>query len=143
VKYGFIFEHKKEFSIKAMCRLLEVSASGYYQWRSHPNSDRAHEDDRLLCKIRTLHSESRQNYGSPKIYRLLCRSGEECNHKRVERLMRENGIQAKRVKKFKITTRSRLGEPVADNLLARNFKVSEPNKDWGSDITYIGMLNRF
>jgi putative transposase len=137
VKYGFIFEHKKEFSIKAMCRLLEVSASGYYQWRSHHNSNRAHEDDRLLCKIRTLHSESRQNYGSPKIYRLLRRSGEECNHKRVERLMRENGIRAKRVKKFKVTTRSRPGEPVADNLLARDFKVSEPNKVWVSDITYI------
>jgi putative transposase len=120
-----------------MCRVLEVSPSGFYRWRSDRKSERAQENDRLLGKIRALHLESRNNYGSPKIYRRLRQSGEECNHKRVERLMRDNGIKAKRVKKFKVTTNSRHGEPIADNVLGRDFKVCEPNKVWVSDITYI------
>jgi putative transposase len=137
VKYGFIAEHKQEFSIRAMCRVLEVSPSGYYRWCSQPHSKRAQENDRLLGKIRALHSESRQNYGSPKIYRRLRQQAEACNDKRVERLMSNNGIRAKRVKKFKVTTNSRHSEPVADNILARGFKVCEPDKVWDSDITYV------
>jgi putative transposase len=137
VKYGFMREHKQEFPIKAMCRVLGVSSSGYYCWCSRPKSKRAQEDDRLLCKIESLHSESRNNYGSPKIYRRLRQQGEECNHKRVERLMRQNGIRAKRVKKFKVTTDSRHSEAVADNILTRGFKVSRPDKVWVSDITYV------
>jgi transposase InsO family protein len=90
-----------------------------------------------LGKIKALHKESRNPYGSPKIYRKLRQSGEGCNHKRVERLMRENEIRAKRVKKFKATTDSRHNEPVAENLLDRGFKVSEPDKVWVSDITYL------
>lgn len=120
-----------------MCRVLEVSRSGYYRWRSHPRSKRAQENDQLLGKIQALHSDSRQNYGSPKIYRRLRQQGEDCNHKRVERLMREKGIRAKRVKKFKVTTNSRHSQPVADNILDRGFTVSEPNKAWVSDITYV------
>ena len=137
MKYGFIKAHREEFPIKAMCRVLGVSPSGYYCWRSRPKSKRAQEDGRLLCKIQSLHTESRNNYGSPKIYRRLRQQGEECNHKRVERLMRQNGIRAKRAKKFKVTTDSRHSEPVADNILARGFKVCEPDKVWVSDITYV------
>lgn len=143
MKYGFIFEHRKEFAIRAMCRVLEVSASGYYGWRGRPQSRRAQDNDQLMDKIRAIHSQSRNNYGSPKVYRRLRQSGEECNHKRVERLMRENGIGAKRVKKFKVRTDSRHGEPVADNFLGRAFKVSEPDKVWVSDITYIRLSQEF
>ena len=120
-----------------MCRVLEVSASGYYGWRNRQQSERARYNDRLLEKIRLIHRESRNNYGSPKIYQRLRQQGEACNHKRVERLMREKGIRARRVKKFKVTTDSRHSQPVADNILARGFKVSEPNKVWVSDITYV------
>lgn len=91
----------------------------------------------MLDKIRILHQESRNHYGSPKIYRSLRQSGESCNHKRVERLMRKNGLAAKRVKKFKLTTNSDHLEPVADNLLDRQFKVEQPDKVWVSDITYV------
>lgn len=90
-----------------------------------------------MGKIRLIHRESRNNYGSPKVHRRLRQEGELCNHKRVERLMREKGIRAKRVKKFKATTNSRHSDPVADNVLARAFRVSEPNLVWVSDITYI------
>ena len=120
-----------------MCRVLEVSASGYYRWRNRPHSKRARYNEQLMVKIRAIHDESRNNYGSPKVYRLLRKQGERCNHKRVERLMRENGIRAKRVKKFKLTTNSRHSEPVAENLLGRAFNASEPDKTWVSDITYI------
>jgi putative transposase len=137
VKYGFILAHKAQFSIQAMCRVLEVSASGYYRWCSRCKSKRAKENDQLLGKIRELHKQSRNHYGSPKIYRSLRQSGEICNHKRVERLMRCNGIAAKRVKKFKLTTNSRHSEPVAENLLDRQFKVTQPDKVWVSDITYV------
>jgi putative transposase len=137
VKYGFILEHKAQFSIQAMCRVLEVSASAYYRWCSQPKCKRGKENERLLDKIRQLHTKSRNHYGSPKIYQSLRQSGETCNHKRVERLMRENGIAAKRVKKFKLTTNSDHLEPVADNLLDRQFKVDEPDKVWVSDITYV------
>jgi putative transposase len=137
VKYGFIKEHTQEFAIKTMCRVLEVSASGYYRWRNRPQSERAQENERLVGKIRLIHGESRNNYGSPKVYRRLRQHGELCNHKRVERLMRENSIRAKRVKKFKLTTNSRHSEPVADNVLGRVFKASEPDKVWVSDVTYV------
>lgn len=120
-----------------MCRLLEVSASGYYRWRNRPQSHRARYNEQLVSKIRALHDKSRNNYGSPKIYRRLRQQGEKCNHKRVERLMRNNSIRAKRVKKFKLRTNSRHCEPIADNILDRAFKASEPNKVWVSDITYI------
>ena len=129
--------HKQEFTIRAMCRVLGVSASGYYQWRSRPKSLRAQENERLVGKIRSIHLKSRNNYGSPKVYRRLRQEGELCNHKRVERLMRENSIRAKRVKKFKVTTNSRHSEPVAENVLARAFNVSEPDLVWVSDVTYI------
>ncbi len=134
--------HKQEFTIRAMCRILEVSASGYYRWRSRPNSLRAEENERLVGKIRAIHLKSRNNYGSPKVYRCLRQAGELCNHKRVERLMRENSIRAKRVKKFKVTTNSRHSEPVADNVLGRAFKVSEPDLVSVSEVTH-SWLNRF
>lgn len=137
MKYGFIREHQQEFSISAMCRLLEVSVSGYYRWRSRPRSKRAQENERLLSTIQAIHKESRQNYGSPKVYRRLRQQGEGCNHKRVERLMRDHQIKAKRVKKFKVTTDSRHNEPVAENILNRSFRVNEPDKIWVSDITYL------
>ena len=91
----------------------------------------------MLQEIRQVHEQSRRNYGSPKVCQTLRANGEACNHKRVERLMRENGIRAKRARKFKATTNSKHNQPVAENVLARQFTVEEPNKVWCGDITYI------
>ena len=137
MKYGFIREHRQQFSLTAMCRVLEVSVSGYYGWFGRRKSKRAQENERLLTMIQAIHKESRQNYGSPKVYRRLRKLGEACNHKRVERLMRDNAIKSKRVKKFKVTTDSRHNGPVAENVLGRNFSVTEADKDWVTDITYL------
>jgi putative transposase len=120
-----------------MCRILEVSVSGYYRWRGRVKSHRAQENERLLSRIEAIHEQSRNQYGSPKVYRSLRRQGQKCNHKRVERLMREKGIRAKRVKKFKVTTNSHQNDPVAGNVLGRSFKVNEPDRAWVSDITYV------
>lgn len=137
MKYAFIKEHQKEFSIRLMCRVLEVSESGYYRWRTSSISKRACENEILLEKIKEIHKKSRMNYGCPKIYQALRKSGEVVNYKRVERLMRVNGIRAKRARKFRVTTTSKHKLAVADNLLERNFKVTKPDEVWTSDITYI------
>jgi len=120
-----------------MCRVLLVAPSGYYSWRGRKPSRRDEENGRLRERITAIHAESRGNYGSPKVWRKLRRDGERVNHKRVERLMRENDLKAKRVKKFRATTDSRHSLPVAENVLARNFSVQRPDQVWSTDITYI------
>jgi transposase InsO family protein len=120
-----------------MCRALEVSPAGYYGWRGRKPSARDDEDERLLEKIKAAHAESRGIYGSPKIHRKLRRDGEAVSHKRVARLMREHGIRAKRVKRYKRTTDSRHCSPVAENVLGREFSTARPDEVWASDITYI------
>ena len=120
-----------------MCRVLGVRASGYYAWRGRKPSSRAAENELLVEKIKAIHSASRRTYGSPKVYRRLRRDGEQVNHKRVARLMRNHDIRAKRAKKFRHTTDSRHSLPVADNVLARNFQTARPDEVWTSDITYI------
>lgn len=130
-------ENEAEFRVSAMCRVLDVRASGYYAWRSRKPSQRATENERLVEKIKALHARSRRTYGSPKMYQSLRRTGEIVNHKRVARLMKAHSIRAKRVKKFRVTTDSRHSLPIAENVLARNFTVSRPDEVWTSDITYI------
>ncbi len=120
-----------------MCRVLEINPSGYYAWRSRKPSPRDQENARLVKKINSIHDASRHTYGSPKIYQKLRRDGEKVNHKRVARLMQENNITAKRVKKVTRTTDSRHALPLSENVLERNFTAARPDQVWTSDITYI------
>jgi transposase InsO family protein len=137
VKYGFIAEHEGKFRILLMCRVLEVSRSGYYRWRSRPESRRAREDRRLLVAIRAVYQQSRCNYGSPRVHRHLKQQGESCGRKRVERLMRGAGLKARRCRRFKVTTRSVSTHEVAPNWLNRQFRAERPDQVWVGDITYI------
>ncbi len=137
MKYAFIREHEQEFRVAAMCRALEVGASGYYRWRGRKPAARGAENERLMGKIKAAHADSRGIYGSPKVYRRLRRDGERVNHKRVERLMREHGLRAKRARKIKRTTDSRHNLPVAENVPGRRFTAARPDEVWTSDITYI------
>ncbi len=137
MKYAFIRRHEKIFPTEAMCRVLCASRSGYYAWRKGGTSARQIRRSELLKQIQTIYKESRGNYGSPRITRELRKSGIVVNKKTVEELMRENGIQAKRKKKFKATTNSNHDLPIANNLLKRKFKVDKPNQVWVGDITYI------
>lgn len=120
-----------------MCRVLEVSTSGYYDWRKRPESRRQKEDRRLVVEIKAIHSESRQTYGSPRIHDELKDRGIRCGRKRVARLMRLHDISAKQKRRFKATTDSKHTLPVAENVLNRQFTPSAPNVAWSADITYI------
>lgn len=120
-----------------MCKVLEVSRSGYYAWKNRPESNRSQVNKILLKNIRESHERSRGTYGSIRIREDLKRHGIVCSKNRVARLMKAHGIQSVIRKKYKATTNSRHNLPVAENLLNQNFKVDKPNKVWVTDITYI------
>lgn len=120
-----------------MCRALKVSASGYYVWRSRPESEGSRSNRVLLMEIKAAHKRSKKRYGSPRIYHDLKAQGIKCGENRVARLMRAHGIRAKQARKFKATTDSKHELPVAENHLDRQFDVDQPNAAWVSDITYI------
>ena len=137
MRYGFIFENRGIFKLEKMCKVLEVSRSGYHKYVNRKMSNRKMENIFLLEHIKKIHEKSHCIYGSRKIRAELRSEGINCNRKRISRLMRENGIYSKTKRRFKITTKSKHNKPVAENLVNRNFKVEEANKIWVSDITYI------
>jgi transposase InsO family protein len=123
-----------------MCRCLEVSCSGFYAWLKSSPSERNVRDDSLAEKIREIHRKTRETYGSPRIHRELIAQGESVGHKRVERLMRENGIVARFPRRRCTTTISDDSDLVTENVLNREFTASAPNEVWVGDITYIRTL---
>jgi transposase InsO family protein len=116
---------------------LEVSTSGYYDWRDRPESNRAAENRKLVTKITLFHKASRKIYGSPRIHGDLVDSGEAVGINRVARLMKRHGIQSKMARKFVITTDSKNTMQPAPDQLQRNFKTDTPDKAWVSDTTFI------
>jgi putative transposase len=113
-----------------MCRILGVSASGYYQWCHRAPSLWARTNERLIVHIRTIHSDSHETYGSPRVAAQLRRDGFRVGTRRVARLMRQQGLRGNRRRKFKKTTLSDHGRPVAPNHLMRQFHVNQPNRVW-------------
>jgi len=131
------------FSIRAMCRVLDVSASGYYAWRRRMISVRAREDEALRGKIRSIYDRSRQTYGAPRIHAELKEEGTRVSRKRVARLMKESGlVGASRRKTVRTTRRDPAARPAPD-LVDRKFAASGPNQLWVADITYIPTLAGF
>jgi transposase InsO family protein len=120
-----------------MCRVLQASPSGYYAWRARSPSARFQRRVVLGAAIREVHGASRHTYGSPRVTAALHRDGVACCVNTVARIMREDGLRAKTKRKFKVTTDSSHGLPVAANLLNRDFSRSRPNEVWVSDITFI------
>jgi len=119
---------------------LRHARAGYYAWRKRGLSNRDRVDRQLKVRIRTVHAESRRTYGSPRVHADLEAQGIACSRKRVERLMREDGLRARVKRRFRITTDSRHAEPIAPNVLARRFSIEEtgePDRIWVTDITYI------
>ena len=121
----------------ALCRTLRVSRCGYYAARSRPPSRRARTNTDLLNRIRRIHAKSRENYGALKTVRVLRTEGIDCGLKRIARLRRVNGIEAKRRKRFKQAYAARHSEPPAPNLLDRHFTVHAPDRVWATDITFV------
>ena len=135
--FQFIRDHREHFPVRLMCRVLEASPSGFYDWLRRPESQRAAEDRALIEKIQAVHNESRRTYGSPRVHASLKAAGYRIGRKRVARLMRENDIRAKAKRKFKVTTDSRHDHPVVPNRLDRQFMVEAPNTVWLADLSYI------
>jgi transposase InsO family protein len=120
-----------------MCRILEVSRSGFYAWCKRPKSKRHLENEKLLQDIIRVFQQSKEIYGARKITNKLHLENIQCGKNRVARLMRQNNLRSKIKRKFKATTNSRHNYPVADNLLNQNFNAEHPNQVWVGDITYI------
>ena len=137
MKFQFIEEHRNEFAVNRLCQALGVSRSGYYAWRERPASQREMANQALLHKIKAVHAESEETYGSPRIYRELNEAGVACSVNRIARLMRQHGIVAIQVRQFKVTTKTNEAHPVAPNLLDGDFSATAPNEKWLADISYI------
>ena len=120
-----------------MCRVLEVSVSGYYAWSKRPPSQHSREDAQLAEQVKTAFQANRCVYGSPRVHAELHAQGIHCARKRVARLMREQGLFAKRPRHRTITTQNEPDAQVAPNLLQRDFSAQAPNSKWVADTTYI------
>jgi putative transposase len=123
--------------VATMCRVLEVSASGYYAWRVRPPSARAFEDGKLLERILAIHADSRGTYGAPRVQAELRAQGIRISRKRVARLMRQAGVHGVSRRRFVVTTVRQPGAVPAPDLVQRDFEVGGANQLWVADITYI------
>ena len=132
-----IEQHRDRYPVAVMCDAMEVSPSGYYAWRSRPESARRREDRRLKVMIRSVFKESRETYGSPRIHDELRDQGIRCGRKRVARLVNEEGLRPKKARRFRRTTIAAAEHPKAKNVLDRKFSVESPDAAWVGDITYL------
>jgi putative transposase len=124
--------------VEVMCRVLEVSRSGYYAWRGRAPSLTAQRQVALTERIRQVHAASRQVYGAPRVHRALLAVDVRCARGTVAKLMRKAAIRSKRCRRFVVrTTDSRHAHPIAPNCLNRQFQRPQPNQAWVADITYI------
>ena len=137
MKYACIERRRSDYPIRMMCRLLRVSASGYYAWRIRPESPRAKTDRELVSKIKRIHAQSKGVYGSPRIRAELASEGSQIGRNRVARLMRLERLQGCPRRRFRVTTQRNPTHRVARNLLQQNFAAAAPNQRWVADITYI------
>ncbi len=137
MRFAFIAAEKAIYPVRVLCRVLQVTRSGFYAWLGRRPSPRAQANARLQLAIRASHVQSRRNYGSPRVQRDLVAQGFKTSRNRVARQMRAMGLVARRPKRFRVTTDSNHKHRVATNVLNREFAVAGPNQAWVTDITYL------
>ncbi len=137
MKFRYMEEQRKSHSVEMMAGVLGVSRGGYYAWRGRPQSERGRVDGELMEGIRLIQERVKYRYGSPRVTEELKRRGHRVGHNRVARLMREKGLGARLRKRFRSTTNSKHGLPVAVNLLKRDFEAPRADHTWLSDLSYI------
>lgn len=137
MSFALIDAKKAEIPIETACTVLGVSVSGYYAWKSRPASARQTNDLVLLAHIRAAFSTSNETYGSPRMHAELKEQGLEVGLNRVARLMSENELTARQKTRFKKTTDSDHGGPIAANVLDQDFTATAPDQKWGVDISYV------
>jgi len=138
LRFEFIEQHREEWPIAVMCRVLEVSRSGFYAWKKRPESARSQRQQELVSEMQVIHADrDMKNYGSPRMRDELVSRGHVVSENTVARLMRERGLRAAGSRKFRVTTDSKHSLPVAKNVLNREFEPGSADRVWLSDITYI------
>ena len=137
MRFQFIDDHRDEFPVTRMCKVLKVSRSGYYAWRTRPVSAREMANRELANRIEAVYNDSDGTYGSPRIHSELQAQGVVCGKNRIARLMMLRSLRAKQHKRYRATTKRNRAHRAAPNLLKRNFTADRPNQIWLSDITYI------
>jgi putative transposase len=137
MKFSFVAAKQVAFPVGVMCHVLGITRSGYYAWKKRPPPERAVEDAHLAVEIAAAHQRSGRIYGSPRVHRDLRARGVRVGRKRVERLMRENGLEGRQKRRFCRTTDSKHAFPIAPNLLERRFDPERPNQVWATDVTYV------
>jgi putative transposase len=138
MRFRQIEDQREVWPVRVMCDALSVSPSGYYAWRSRPQSPRNIANRALLGDIQRIHAHHRGRYGAPRIHAELRAEGQAVSRKRIERVMRHHGIRARAPRRYRVcTTDSKHSLPVAPNLLDQNFVANRPNQVWLADITYI------
>nr|WP_234405002.1 IS3 family transposase [Paenibacillus bouchesdurhonensis] len=138
MRFQFIEEHRSEFSVEKMCKVLQVSRSGFYKWQKALPSEQKLRKAKVLERVKYHFHDSGERYGSPKITRMLWKERIQIAERTVSIYMKELGLRSCVSRKFKVqTTDSNHDSPIAPNELNQNFAVSEPNKVWVADITYI------
>lgn len=138
MKYAWIYRHSGEYAVAQICKVLGVSRSGYYSWHGRGMSCRALRREKIAEEVERIHSESREIYGYRKVHKeLLEETGIVCCGETVRRIMKEEGLRSKTSRKYVVTTDSSHNQPVADNILERDFEAEGPDEKWVSDITYI------
>ena len=135
MRFTFIAAKKAEHTVSILCRCLRVTRSGFYAWQRRPESTHARADRRLKVLVRASFEESKRRYGSPRVHEDLIEQDEHVSRKRVVRLMQEDGLVARPRKRYTRTTMSDHDQPVAANLLDRQFEAEAPNQRWVGDTT--------
>jgi transposase InsO family protein len=136
-EFSFIDAEKAQYPLGVLCKTLGISRPGYYAYASRKPSAHACRDAELGEKIVDIHARSKKRYGSPRVHDELREGGERVSRKRVARLMREQDLRGKRPAPFVVTTQSEHDDPIADNVLARDFSCVRPDEKWVGDITYV------
>lgn len=138
MKFAWIEEHRRRFDVELMCRVMDVSRSGYYAWRDRPVSVRQARRAKVIERIKDVHDESRGTYGSPRVTVELKEQGVAVSENTVARYMRAAGVSVRPKRSFvPRTTDSAHPHPIAPNVLDRNFEASAPDAKWVCDLTYI------
>ena len=130
-------KYREQYPISLLCDLLGISRSGYYAWRKRQPSQRERANQTLWQAIVEAFKQGRGHYGYRRVHAYLCQLGIQCGRHRVARLMRKNGLQAKRKRRYQRTTNSNHAYPIAPNKMQREFEAQAPNQKWVTDITYI------
>lgn len=137
MKYVFIRDQSQRFSLAAMCRALQVSRSGYYDWRARGPSARSVADQALAADIERLHEQHRQSLGALKTWKLMSQRGNAAGKHRIARVRKAAGIEARRKRRFRVMVEHQHTEPPAPDLVQRGFAVAAPNWVWVGDMTVL------